>query len=619
MVTTHPFLMHIPPPLPTAQLFSNYLKDDKAPFIGTDANSLSYTTWIRDWTTHLSGISDTVLVPPEATAITTPLDLTQWKNSLSEHPNTPLVHFFISGISQGFRLGFNNPSSSLKSARKNMISANEHPEVVDEYLAAEIAQSRVAGPFVKLATPRAHISRFGVIPKKHSKKWRLIVDLSHPAGYSINDGIPKDLCSLTYITVDTAIKHIITLGPGTLLAKLDIKSAFRLLPVHPADRHLLAMHWNKQLYIDTCLPFGLRSAPKLFNILADLLAWILDQQGVSPVLHYLDDFLIMGRADSTTCHNNFAAIQQTCQNLGIPLALEKLEGPAHSLTFLGIEMDTIRMEARLPQDKLTRIKEQLSTWLGKKKATKREILSLVGSLQHASKIVQPGRTFTARMYSTAAKVKELQHFTRLNKDYRSDLHWWHTFINSWNGVSFLRLAHLQTTFDYHIQTDASGSWGCGAFFSTQWFQFPWSTEWSTENIMAKELVPIVVSCAIWGPILARKRTEFQCDNQSLVSAINKGSAKDSTVMHLLRCLWFFTALFDIAIMATHIAGVSNEAADMLSRNHTKRFLTAHPHASQFSTPLPIPLMNLITPQQLDWTSPSFLHQFQEAVSVIQMS
>ena len=137
-----------------------------------------------------------------------------------------------------------------------------------------------------------------------------------------------------------------------------------------------------------------------------------------------------------------------------------------------------------------------------------------------------------------------------------------------------------------------------SLFSTQWFQFPWSTE----NIMAKELVPIAVSCAIWGPILARKRTELQCDNQSLVSTINKGSAKDSTVMHLLHCLWFFTALFNIDdIKATHTAGVSSEAADMLSRNHTKRFLTAHPYASQFSTPLPIPLMNLITSQQLDWT------------------
>ena len=75
MVTTRPIYNAYTTPLPTVQLFSNYLKDDKAPFIGTDANLLAYTIWIRDWTTHLSGISDTVLVPPEATAITTPLDL----------------------------------------------------------------------------------------------------------------------------------------------------------------------------------------------------------------------------------------------------------------------------------------------------------------------------------------------------------------------------------------------------------------------------------------------------------------------------------------------------------------------------------------------------------------
>ena len=81
------------------------------------------------------------------------------------------------------------------------------------------------------------------------------------------------------------------LGKGTLLAKVDIKSAFRLLPVHPADRYPLGMQWKDKLFVDICLPFGLRSAPKLFNTLANLLAWILQQQGVSPLLHYLDDFL----------------------------------------------------------------------------------------------------------------------------------------------------------------------------------------------------------------------------------------------------------------------------------------------------------------------------------------
>jgi len=89
--------------------------------------------------------------------------------------------------------------------------------------------------------PAAHISCFGVIPKHHTPhKWRLSTYVSHPVDFSINDSIPKDLCSFTYITVDTAINHIIDLqGPGTLLAKVDIKSAFHLLPVHSSD-HLPA-------------------------------------------------------------------------------------------------------------------------------------------------------------------------------------------------------------------------------------------------------------------------------------------------------------------------------------------------------------------------------------------
>ena len=137
------------------------------------------------------------------------------------------------------------------------------------------------------------------------------MDLSHPTSGSINSGISKELCSLKYITVDSPIDQIRQIGQGTLLAKIDIKSAF-----------LLSMRCDQQIFIDTCLPFGLRSASKLFNILADLLSWILEQQQVSPVLHYLDDFLTMGSQQSPTCANNLTAIMKTCSLLGVPLALE---------------------------------------------------------------------------------------------------------------------------------------------------------------------------------------------------------------------------------------------------------------------------------------------------------
>ena len=159
-------------------------------------------------------------------------------------------------------------------------------------------------------------------------------------------------------------------------------------------------------------------------------------------------------------------IKQVCERLGIPLALEKVEGPSTSLNFLGITLDTSRMEALLPADKLQRTRELVSLWMLKKTATKREILSLIGVLQHATKIVQPGRTFLSRMYATAAKLRELHFYTRLYKEFRSDLCWWDIFLESWNGVSLLQCTSIQTiaTPDFSIQTDESGSWGCGAFF-----------------------------------------------------------------------------------------------------------------------------------------------------------
>ena len=122
-----------------------------------------------------------------------------------------------------------------------------------------------------------------------------------------------------YIIVDSAINQIRPIGQGALL-------------------------------IDTS--FRAEIGPKLFNILADLLSWILEQQQVSPVLHYLDDFLTMGSQQSTTSAKNLTAIMKTCSMLSIPLALEKVSGPSYCLTFLGITLDTRLMQTHLPNDKL---------------------------------------------------------------------------------------------------------------------------------------------------------------------------------------------------------------------------------------------------------------------------
>ena len=457
----------------------------------------SYLSWLQDWNEHMQEAPVTVLVPLQARQICTPLVVGNWCRALQSYPFQSLSEFFLSGISCGFRIGFNKFSSTLKSARKNLRGALLHPSVVDDYLQAEVGSNRVAGPFTSLPTHNLQISRFGVIPKRNQPdKWRLIFDLSYPTSHSVNDGIPRSLCSLKYVTIDDAINQIIDTGPNTLLAKLDIKHAFRLLPIHPADRHLLAMKWRQSIYVDTCLPFGLRSAPKLFNILADLLSWISQQRGVTFVMHYLDDFLLIGPPSSPICQHNLDIFTQTCADLGVPLASEKVEGPSTQLTFLGILLDTSRMEIRLPDDKLQRIRVELASWLQKESATKREILSLVGLLQHATKVVRSGRTFVARMYQSAAKLEKLKYFTRLTQSFRSDLYWWHTFIANWNGLCILRKPNHANHVNFRVFSDASGSWGCGAQWERHWFQWQWPLEWRPIGIMAKELVPIVISCAV---------------------------------------------------------------------------------------------------------------------------
>ena len=142
--------------------------------------------------------------------------------------------------------------------------------MIDDYFQKEVSLGRLSGPYPPSSCPGVHINRFGVILKNHwQDSWHLITDLSHPSGRSENDGISSELCTLTYVTNDDAIPSILQSGWNTMLAKVDIKSAFRLLPVHQADWHLLGMRRRGNVYIDHCIPFGLRSAPKLFNILVD--------------------------------------------------------------------------------------------------------------------------------------------------------------------------------------------------------------------------------------------------------------------------------------------------------------------------------------------------------------
>ena len=178
----------------------------------------------------------------------------------------------LEGLRFGFRLNFTG--GALLSAKRNMQSAYDHPEVVSKYLEAERDRGSIAGPFA-IPPPDLHISRFGVVPKSTPDTWRLILDLSNPLGANVNSFIPKSECSVRYLCIQEAIDSLMAFGKGALMAKFDLAHAYRLVPVHPDDRWLLGMKWKDQFFIDLCLPFGLGSAHKIFTKVANELCHII--------------------------------------------------------------------------------------------------------------------------------------------------------------------------------------------------------------------------------------------------------------------------------------------------------------------------------------------------------
>ena len=337
------------------------------------------------------------------------------------------------------------------------------------------------------------------------------MDLSSPADHSVNDAISKEGSSFSYTSVDNVAEAILSMGKGSLLAKMDIKQAYRIVPIHPQDRPLLGMKWQESIYVDKMLPFGLRSAPLIFSALADALMWIMQKRGASPVFHYVDDFITVGRPVSSECDTNLRIMKETCQMTGTPIEEAKCEGPATQLTYLGLELDTQTMQVRLPQAKLKALLELLAAWRKKKACTKRDLLSLIGSLSHASKAVKPGRTFLRRLINLSTIARHNDHFLRLNKSAQSDIEWWFQFAQRWNGTAMLS-SIVRSVPQVTLTSDASGGWGCGAYCGADWFQLQWAGPTADFHITIKELIPIVVAAALRGQQWVGTTVQARCDN-----------------------------------------------------------------------------------------------------------
>ncbi len=556
------------------------------------------------------GPSSSVLAGAED--VVTPLRWRVWEEELLEHPDREWVKFLVRGVKCGFRLGHDQRKVKLEQRSGTMYEATQHSTIISEYLEKEVREKRVWRMGESAQVSGVQLSPFGVIPKKGKPgRWRLIVNLSAPEGGSVNDGIAKELSSVEYASVDDVVRKILELGKGATMAKADVKAAYRNVPVHPRDRWLLGMEWEGVTYVDGTLPFGLRSAPLLFTALGDAIEWAASKWGAKWIRHYIDDFIVVGKEGTGECVEALKAFKETCQKLGMPLDDGKEEGPNEVLTFLGIEIDSAKMEIRLPQQKLEELRNTLRKWRGMKSCRRRDLESIVGSLNHACKVVRPGRAFKRRLLDLMTTVIRGDRRVRLNLEARADLEWWYQLGLNWKGTSMM--GSVSECPQETMLSDASGSWGCAATWDNKWFQLSWkeaerAKDW---NIMPKELLPILVATVVWKARWRGKVIRAKCDNMAVVATIKSGSCREKVAMHLRRCLAFVEASVPLTIVAEHIRGVENTVADALSRDKLEVARSVMQDPAVETAQIPAGLVELLTEKDHSWSEREWrrLHHF----------
>ena len=500
----------------------------------------------------------------------------------------------LQGFSFGFCLDFQGPR--LNHRCTNLLSAGQNPVMVESKLFKEVSLGRMKGPFdLPPFSPSFNVSPIGLFPKKTPGDFRLIHHLSHPPMNSVNSFIPQALSTVQYASIADAISSIRRCGRGCFMAKSDVKSAFRLIPIHPVDYPLLGFSWKGKFYYDRCLPMGASSSCAIFEKVSTALEWVVRCQLPDCFVHHvLDDFIFIS-SNEDACRSGLRLFQTLCAYLGVPLAEEKTAGPTQVMTFLGIELDTLLMESRLPHDKLMSCQQIISCSLGKRSLLLRSLQSIIGVLNFACSVVVPGRAFLRRLIQLLVGKHHPRRHIRLSRGSKLDLQMWNSFLSHFNGKSFFLDYKWLASSSLKLYTDASGSHGYGAVFGRAWFYGEWPPCWKAYSIAFLELYPIVLAVETWAMNFSNRCILFFTDNEAIVSVINKQSAKDEKIMFLVRRLVLNCLKFNIVFQAKHIPGVTNTLADLLSRLKVEQFKDLTGNGMD---PLPTPVAG--PPAEMMW-------------------
>lgn len=427
---------------------------------------------------------------------------------------------------------------------------------------SELVDQLAKGYYVLADRKPTVVSAIAAIPKDNGKI-RLIHDGSRPVGTGMNDYATPD--KVRFQTLEDACRLA---KPGFFCAKLDLKSAYRSVAIHPSEYRVTGLKWvfqgesEPRYLFDARLPFGSSCGPSHFHRISQAVRRCMARKGYSDLVAYIDDFLVVGKTYDE-CNRALHALIKLVRQLGFHISYDKVVGPTQQLTFLGLQINTQRCTLSLGADKLNKLEDQLRQFSTRRRATKRQLQQLAGSLNYACNAVRGGKFFLRRILDVMAPLQQQHHKARLSTEFKKDLAWWLTYLRVFNGTVYYAASQI------HVWVDACNV-SAGAFCAGDWVYTVYQCDAPAVqdlHINYKEVYAAVRALNVWAPRFRGQTVIIHTDSTATKGIINKGRTKNAYVNAMLRQMFWVCARYDCVVKAVSIAGVINTYADTVSRLH----------------------------------------------------
>ena len=531
--------------------------------------------------------------------------------------------FLVNGFRNSFDIGYRGPLKRNNKSCNIPIKVGTLDDMWSKIM-KEVQLGRHAGPFSEIPYDSYMQSPLGHIPKA-GRQTRLIFHLSYDFGTqedrkSLNFHTPADMCSVKYNDLDYGIRTCLDLvrksdchdgedEAGTsgdsreadfkdeitdhvmstiFLAKSDLKSAFKILPILPSQRKFLVMkcaspQTGKTMYlVEKCLPFGTSLSCARFQLFSESLRNLVEfaTQCHFQVTNYLDDFLFISTSEEET-NDMVRKFMELCNRMGCPISMDKMEWAASAIIFLGILLNGRIHTLSIPENKRVKALGMIDWALAKKKVTVKFIQQPTGTLNFINRAIVPGRAFTKRMYeklrlrkaSDGSLLKQFHHVS-LNNSFLEDCKIWRQFLCQVTPTElrrpFIDINQFAeaTTLNFFSDASLNSKLGMGAVFGNSWIIGMWGEKFIIEespSIEFLELFALVAAVLTWGhaPELCNTRVIIYCNNQSTQQMVNSLGSQCPQCMKL-RILTLNNLQFNRRIFVKWVKSGDNILADALS-------------------------------------------------------